>query len=83
MTSPLERAARALQESRWPHCPYDEQSEQTKVNLQRHARAVLTAVREPSEGMLQAAEIATITARQDSFTDEWTAMIDAALSEGG
>jgi hypothetical protein len=41
-------------------------------------RAVLTAIREPSDGMIQAAA----DCESSIVADVYTAMIDAALSEG-
>lgn len=46
-------------------------------------RAVLEAIREPSEGMLKAAEdVDFIGPGENDAAEEWKAMIDAALSEG-
>lgn len=74
MTSPLERAAWAIHDIL--------EGEHHKDNYVRAARAVLTAIREPSEGM-QAAGYGECHHPKDIPEHIWQAMIDAALSEGG
>ena len=96
--TPLERAARALYD-RWlarpdvareaalngPHPPW----EKLDFGQQRwidDARAVLTAIREPSEAWVSAAmkigdENNTVIAWGD-YPEFWQAMIDAALADG-
>lgn len=107
--TPLERAARALYED-WtqersvrteaalngPHPMWPEASRHTKVFWTERARAVLQAIREPSEGMVEAAlgyplpkglmpsseaEIQALV-EPGSCYHSWQAMIDAALEEG-
>lgn len=97
MTSPLERAARSLYRSA-PH-DYDPNQmgeDATWPDLVDQASAVLTAIREPSEGMLEAGgnvewwetigdngETVETSLSKGDVPRVWTAMIDAALSEGG
>jgi hypothetical protein len=90
MTSPLERAARALYQSA-PHDfdPNQMGEDATWPDLVPQARAVIAAIREPSEGMKLDGHIALM----DQFGIEgykvpkgaewsaWRAMIDAALTE--
>jgi hypothetical protein len=78
----IERAARALSlriyetETSWPECADD-------------ARAVLRAIREPSEGMREAGEYDDCSPpgtggkyiSEDDAQMVWQAMIDAALGE--
>lgn len=91
MTSPIERAARALAEDAYDrqHCglPTEPTREQfvsvMEASYRSTARAVLTAIREPSEGMWQAGD--DHCEHRDTADPKavWQAMIDAALSEGG
>ncbi len=80
--SPLERAARALCASQgddWER----EGHEGLLKNYSTHARAVLMAIREPSEGMVAAAEAREHEQAGGPITHEdcWQAMLDAALGE--
>ena len=77
MTRPLERAARALAE-------VDPQGRGTQYwrDYVPDARAVLTAIRDPSEGMADAGSKAAAYHGEDG-RPVWQAMIDAALSEDG
>lgn len=45
------------------------------------ARSVLTAMREPTEAMIEAAYAVEPDGRVPALSDAWTAMIDAALAE--
>lgn len=87
--TPLEKAARALLasesngEKQW-----DELDAITRGAFLRDARAVLQALREPSEGMVAAADNSDALRWSApgglDFADwrkAWTFMIDAALSE--
>jgi hypothetical protein len=102
--TPLERAARAMADAlandsetdAWMDAEDDPREFRIDgtVNLEVAARAVLAAIREPSEGMRQAGEsigdeeciptndgYAQLSA--DGETKIWQAMIDAMLAEGG
>lgn len=81
--TPLERAARALY-ARTPRVvEWDELSQSAKdVNI-ADARAVLTAIREPSNAMLFDVPLLGTAAKQGwSAKDIYQRMIDAALAEG-
>lgn len=95
MTSPLDRAARSAYEQGeaersttfgvdWN----DPSLENVRETFRRRARAVLTAIREPSEGMIVKGQQTVMEHWQrddgpdeDSAEQAWQAMIDAALSE--
>lgn len=93
--TPLERAARALYD-RLPHVvEWDDLSQSAKDENIAVARAVLEAIREPSEGMVREGCLADFPGGrfgEATFTEAhigeddapviWQAMIDAALSEG-
>lgn len=100
--TPLERAARALYEKRANHInegirsgslerePWPEWSDISSTAqyvLHLEARAVIEAIREPSEGMETDGAMAGDWNRDIEIGDEavkvWQAMIDAAVSEGG
>lgn len=76
--TPLERAARALQQAdeigadAWEAMTHGEQ-----MGYLIKARAVLTAIREPSEAM----DFAAAACESSYIGDVYTAMIDAALAE--
>lgn len=91
--TPLERAARALctLDGKEPDVgePFDVEaqpfggpasSEPSWLSYRDAARAVLQAIREPSDAMLDAGDI--WTNEQCSPDAIWQAMIDAALEEG-
>ena len=92
MTSMLERAAAAVELHIESHCPSCQvQLPGDPVDI---ARAVLQAIREPDEAMVEAAVHADIPGGRyadDTFTESiifeddapviWQAMIDAALAE--
>ncbi|ARR53477.1 hypothetical protein HY78_08610 [Rhizorhabdus wittichii DC-6] len=98
--TPLERAARALWEldtaSANPGVsfnPLHEQSDETKQRYAERVRAVLTAIRRPSEAMVEASESGWRSAlgsvwsgqpdqKKHAAWEMYTAMIDAALAEG-
>lgn len=63
--TPIERAAKALRDLTV-----------SGEEANRYARAVLQAIREPSEGMRDAA---LAMKNADNVDDTWQAMIDAAL----
>lgn len=72
--TPLERAEKALRDSLgldWPYSAND--------GLKDAVVAVLTAIREPSEGMIKAGEC---DGDMPFAEESWELMIDAALAEG-
>lgn len=87
--TPLEKAARAAfnaDENRAGE--YDHRSERVKDNYRAIARAVLLAIREPSEGMVEVGEsqgpwdyYAAPDGKENAL-DVYQAMIDKALEEG-
>lgn len=84
--TPLERAAKALEEAlrepvnrMWAK-PDSEGIE--PGDYLSAARAVLTAIREPSEGMVRANSDHWERGDDPSIAERWQVMIDAALSEG-
>lgn len=87
--TPLERAARALARSSCPpggeaQFPYVSADEWEAKNWGDHvdaARAVLTAIRGPSEGM-QTAGYGECHHPKDIPEHIWQTMIDTALAEG-
>lgn len=99
--TPLERAAKSLYD-RWlkqpdvareaaangPHPTWDSVSEAAKAKWLGGARAVLQAIREPSESILEAMRQSIPVDgweweyRDEEAPDHWRAMIDAALGEG-
>lgn len=78
--TPLERAARALAETynrhRIPGAPDNPGADPVDYE---DARAVLRAIREPSEGMVQ---VGCSGGDWPYAADTWSAMIYAALEEG-
>ncbi len=79
--TPLERAARAVCERGWDGSPgykWENISAAEKDEYRRDARAVLQAIREPSERMADAA----IAEDSEDLRAQFRAMIDAALSNG-
>lgn len=78
--TPLERAARAIYKL-GDNGPYTlaEEDEQWHHHVDT-ARAVLEAIREPSEGMVDAAQVAH--GPEATYRTAWRGMIDAALAEG-
>ena len=96
----IERAARALWQDRKdagdysPADTWEDAPESDQAACRRKARAVLQAIREPSEGMLpdphrtdtalyQAVRVMEdqSVSSADAFRVVWQAMIDAALAE--
>ena len=87
--TPLERAARALYRSA-PHDfdPNQMGEDATWPDLIEHVRAVLTAIREPSEAMISESHttqgehwFATEEYAAEYVREDWARMIDAALNE--
>ena len=65
-----------------PHgVTWDDAQPETKEAFRDHARAVLRAIREPSEGMIEEG-YASYDANGGSLRDAFMDMIDAALGEG-
>jgi len=87
MTSPLERAARIIAGPRADEMvqagnPIGEPCDYPAWMLcLPDARSILEALREPSEGMVAA--VSDMSLMDNNPTQDWQAMIDAALSEGG
>jgi len=87
--TPLRRAALALMQSRGGVGEFDGLDEKTRNGLLQDVRAVLAAVREPSQLMVEAgAEIVKnvhVEESDEAFASDavntWRYMIDAALSE--
>lgn len=83
--SPIEKGARALALSQSGVDEWDALDEAFQENLKEHVRAVLEALREPSEGMVDAAHLA-IGRNQGPASHfdcriGFIAMVDVALSE--
>lgn len=85
--TPLERAAKAAYEqgeaerSTTFGVDWDDPSlENVRETFLRRTRAILTAIREPSEGMADAGSKAAAYHGEDG-RPVWQAMIDAALNE--
>ena len=80
--SMIERAAKALAQAQSGVDVYDALDEGMQETLKENARAVLEAVREPSEGMARAM-LANVPEGSDpgAFGAAWYGMIDAALAE--
>ena len=75
--TPLERAALAIYQVDYPGQTLPGLTDDGSWHMEV-ARAVLAAIREPSEGMCEAGR----TAVRDDGVPGWRAMIDAALEEG-
>lgn len=76
--SMIETAARALAKQQSGTDDFDALDEGLQETLKAEVRAVLGAVREPSDSM---AEAGRFPAEDDGPVACWTAMIDAALAE--
>ena len=82
----IERAARALLASQEPSLLWDDLMEFDQEAYKAEARAVITAIRQPSEAMIEAG-LAECSADwresvcREFLPDIWKAMIDAALAE--
>ena len=72
----IERAARALLARQEPSLLWDDLVDFDQKAFKLEARDVLTAIREPSDAMVEAGVAAFTNVR-----DIWQAMIDAALAE--
>jgi hypothetical protein len=78
----IERAARALLARQEPSLLWDDLMEFDQEAYKADARAVLTAIQEPSEAMIGACDYVAGTACPKNFLKiRWQAMIDAALAE--
>ena len=76
--TPLHRAARALMKSQSGVDDFDALDDEMQAGLLDDVRAVLQAVWEPSDAMINAArDVVTI----NHPADVWPAMVDAALAE--
>lgn len=93
--TPLERAAMALCEARGQSLDavsisFPDQTTEVAIDAaMRDVRAVLQAIREPTEAMVAATRIrddeyyfATQEFANEFVVEHWQAMIDAALEEG-
>jgi hypothetical protein len=76
--TPLERAAQAIVGARIGEPGYSGDWDEDDVKA---ARAVLTAIREPNEGMVEAGRD-RCDCEEHQMEAGWQAMIDAALAEG-
>jgi hypothetical protein len=71
-----------------PFVEWDDLDDETKAERVNQVRAVLTAIREPSEGMKVAGGENIVHSDEQTepdtrtAADVWASMIDAALSEG-
>jgi hypothetical protein len=87
MMSPIDRAARALALAQSGVDEFDALDEGMQETLRQNVRAVVRAIREPSEGMAQAGFDAEATANAHKTQPHhvvpavWQAMIDAALAD--
>lgn len=81
MTTPIIAAARALAKQQSGADDYDALDEALQLALQEEVRVVLRAVREPSEGMVEAASDRDRFGYDPLPSETWQAMIDAALAE--
>jgi hypothetical protein len=84
--TPLEKAARALAKVQSGTDEWDAYDQAFQETLIEAVRAVLQAIREPSEGMIEAAllretEWDTDSIRRECHANAWVTMIDAALTE--
>ena len=84
MSEIFERAARALYENcdDSDHEDWDEMGESLREPWRRGARAVLEAIREPTEDMLIACHKAVVFEQDTPEYVGWRAMIDELLREG-
>lgn len=80
MTTILTRAARALCKAQSGDDVYDDLEPEAQEAARKHVRAVLEAIREPSEEML-ARTVAMLPDEINRATGAWQAMIDAALAD--
>ena len=90
--TPIERAARALcalagdepdalvRPSNFQSSVPREKARPMWERYIHHARVALEAIREPSEGMVAA--VSDMSLMDNNPTQDWQAMIDAALAEG-
>jgi hypothetical protein len=84
MTTMLEKAAIGLAASMDPHQPWEAVPEHLKDGLIEHARAVLLAIREPDEELLDAMDAGIDFTNSDGpslLASEWRSAIDAILNE--
>lgn len=87
----ITRATRALAKSQCGVDDLDGLDEEMQAKLREDVRAVLEAIREPSEGMVEAGmdyderelnlRLGRAPTVEECQIGEWSAMIDAALSE--
>lgn len=88
MTSPLTTAARALVLAQSGVDCYEDLEPEAQESAREHVRAVLLAIRDPSDAMMAAGEYDDYGPPGEGvwfggshLEDSWTRMIDAALSE--
>lgn len=75
--TPVERAARALALSQSGVDCFDDLEPEAQANAIETVRAVLQAIREPNVAMVDAGW----AVQDNSMTEVWQAMIDAALAD--
>lgn len=87
--TPLERAARALhrrrvegQHPKPDNYPWESLSRREQAIFRADAYAILAAIREPSEAMVEAGWASECVIPSQSPEGAWQAMIDAMLEEG-
>jgi hypothetical protein len=81
MSEMVERVARALHEAHKPWCDYTYDFEHPMASREVYealARAAIAAMREPTEGMIEARSVPGVLERSD-IRLVWMAMVDAAL----
>jgi hypothetical protein len=76
----IERMGRAWLEREWPHKIWDGLTFDEEATVRMNVRAILHAMREPTEAMKRAGLDAA--GGDGSCLDAYEAMIDAAIAEG-
>ena len=86
--TPIERATKAVEDALIGHVDPTSHAMSEYGIAKMIVPIVLTALREPSEGMVREGVLSTVEVWDDDrdaereLTTEWQAMIDAALAEG-
>lgn len=88
-TNTLDKCARALAHSQCGEDCFDALEPEAQEGLRENVRAVLQAIREPSEAMIAAFvdkalhdDVLSHGGWPGYARDQWKAMVDAALAEG-